>query len=74
MPAIIDEVGAFWEEIPDRPDLPLEVFRVTFTATGIGTATFDGNPADDLPGQDVLLFEPPMAVRSQRHLLWVCFG
>ncbi len=58
LPGLVDEVGAFWDGIPDEPDLPLEVFRITFTATGVGTATFDGNPADELPGHAVLLFNP----------------
>jgi hypothetical protein len=68
LPALIDEVGAFWAGIPDQPDRPLEVFRIAFTATGIGTATFQGNPADDLPGNDVLLFNPPVAVPANEVL------
>jgi hypothetical protein len=66
VPSLVDEVGAFWAGIPDNPDRPLEVFRITFTATGAGTATFEGNPADDLPGNEVLLFEPPEAVPASQ--------
>ncbi len=66
LPALVDEVGAFWAGIPDNPDRPLEVFRITFTATGVGTATFEGNPADDLPGNEVLLFEPPAVVPASQ--------
>ncbi len=58
LPGIIDEAGAFWSGTPEQPDLPLELFRITFTAYGVGEATFAADPANVLPYHHVVLYEP----------------
>jgi hypothetical protein len=54
-PGLIDEVGAFDGIEPLGPD-ERRLFSIPLTAVAPGMATFDADPADDLPRHDVLLY------------------
>jgi hypothetical protein len=59
LPGLIDEAGGFQTGLlPLGPDEVL-LFSVPMTANAIGTATFKGDPADDLPDNATVLFEDP---------------
>lgn len=69
-PGVINEVGALQTSI-STPTGPNEVllFEVSAVATGVGTARFAGDPADQVtenpgvsPDHDTVLFEPPNTV------------
>jgi VCBS repeat-containing protein len=55
IPGLVDEVGAF-DGLSPLGDGELLLFSVPMVANAAGLAVFQGDPADQLPAHDVLLF------------------
>jgi hypothetical protein len=59
---ILDESGAFQGGSPVFTSEELELYRVRMRANAVGQADFAADPADILPLNDVLTFQPPASV------------
>ena|GEM_PF-7015138 len=56
---VIDEVGAMQTGLSPLGNQPVELFRVTFAGFNPGTAVFTTDPADLMPENSPLIFQPP---------------
>ena len=55
-PGLIDEAGAFTDQVTPIGGGTFLLFAARFTATSVGEASFVGNPADLSPAHDVLVY------------------
>ncbi len=62
VPGVLNEVGAFQLSGAPQGTAKFEIFRVMFTATAAGVVNFQADPADVLPANNILYFDPPSAV------------
>jgi len=66
---VIDEVGAMQTGLSPLGNQPVELFRVTFAGFNPGTAVFTTDPADLLPENSPLIFQPPTELGTDKlHL------
>lgn len=63
-PGLIDEIGAF-DGFDPVGGGEILFFSIPFVADNIGTIVFESDPADDLPSNDVLLFNRDDAVPEE---------
>jgi hypothetical protein len=68
-PGVVNEVGALQSGADPLGANEILLFEITAVATGVGTARFVGDPADEVsenpgvpPDHDTVLFEPPNTV------------
>jgi hypothetical protein len=68
IPGIMNELGAFSEKLtpPSSGGDPALVARIPMRALAVGTAKFRSDPADNLPLNDTLLYEPPGPVGYEK--------
>jgi hypothetical protein len=63
---ILDDVGAMQTGFSPLGNQPVELFRVTFTGFLPGTAVFTTDPADNLPQNGTLIFQPPTELDPEK--------
>ena len=68
IPGIMNELGAFSQNLspPSSGGDPALVARIPMRALAVGTAKFRSDPADNLPLNDTLLYEPPGPVGYEK--------